>query len=115
VFVAAVRYPGWLPFRLLNLAWVRFLGVLSYSIYLVHPAVLWGVTSWTRLPAVLQAALGLGLTLVIALAIYEAVEKPAARLRRRLSRVDAPSEPERVARPVGTGRPAPLAQPEAAP
>jgi peptidoglycan/LPS O-acetylase OafA/YrhL len=87
LFVAAVRWPEWLPFRILNVGWVKFLGVLSYSFYLVHPSVLWAVTSWTRLPGLAQALIGLVLTLAVSLALYWLVEKPAARLRRRLSRL----------------------------
>jgi peptidoglycan/LPS O-acetylase OafA/YrhL len=90
LFIAAIRYPeSWL-FGFLNVRWVRFVGVLSYSIYLVHPSVLWGIASWFPAPGLVQAGLGLALTLAIAYAIYVAVEKPAARLRRRLSRVLAP-------------------------
>jgi peptidoglycan/LPS O-acetylase OafA/YrhL len=102
LFVTAVRWPGWLPMRVLNVGWVKFLGVLSYSIYLVHPAVLWGVTSWIKLPGVAQAAIGLALTLAIALAIYEVVEKPAARLRRRLSRVSPEPRPSTASAPART-------------
>ena len=87
LFVAAVRWPEWLPFRILNVGWVKFLGVLSYSFYLVHPSVLWAVTSWTRLPGLAQALIGLVLTLAVSLALYWLVEKPAARLRLRLSRL----------------------------
>jgi peptidoglycan/LPS O-acetylase OafA/YrhL len=87
LFVAAVRWPEWLPFRILNVGWVKFLGVLSYSFYLVHPSVLWAVTSWTRLPGLAQALIGLVLTLAVSLGLYWLVEKPAARLRRRLSRL----------------------------
>ena len=36
IFYAAVRFPTWLIFRPLNIGWVRFMGVLSYSLYLVH-------------------------------------------------------------------------------
>jgi peptidoglycan/LPS O-acetylase OafA/YrhL len=93
LFVVAVRWPGWLPVRVLNVGWVKFLGVLSYSIYLVHPIVLWGVTSWTHTAGFLQAMLGLAITLAVSLAIYAVVEKPAARLRRRLSRVDGVPTP----------------------
>ena len=93
LFIAAVRLADWGPFRLLNLSWVKFVGILSYSIYLVHPAVLWGVTSWIAAPAAVQAVLGLALTLAIACGIYLAVEKPAARLRRRLSRAWIPRRP----------------------
>jgi peptidoglycan/LPS O-acetylase OafA/YrhL len=111
VFVAAVRYPDWFVFRLLNLGWVKFLGVLSYSIYLVHPAVLWGVVSWApRLPGALQAALGLAVTLAIAAVIYHLVEKPAARLRRRLSRIDGPRRRARESVAAPAVRPEP-AQP----
>jgi peptidoglycan/LPS O-acetylase OafA/YrhL len=108
LFVIAVRYPGWFAFRLLNVGWVRFLGVLSYSIYLVHPAVLWAVTSWTGPPGVVQAAIALALTLGIALAIYQVVEKPAARLRRRLSRVQPPAH-QLVEAEAPTARPLPNA------
>jgi peptidoglycan/LPS O-acetylase OafA/YrhL len=115
LFVVAVRYPGWFAFRLLNVGWVRFLGVLSYSIYLIHPTVLWAVTSWTRLPGLVQAAIGLVLTLAIALVIYQLVEKPAARLRRKLSRISSsggretlPVGPELGPTPTVRGQPANL-------
>ncbi len=103
LFIVAVRFPDWVPCQLLNLGWVRFVGVLSYSIYLVHPAVLFGVTTWTRLPWTVQGTIGLALTLAIAYGIYVAVERPAARLRRRLSRILVP---ERSATPPAAGVPA---------
>jgi peptidoglycan/LPS O-acetylase OafA/YrhL len=109
LFVAAVRWPDWLPFRLLNVGWVKFLGVISYSFYLVHPSVLWGVTSWTRLPGPAQALIGLVVTLAVSLALYQLVEKPAARLRRRLSRLQGASKTEakpRAAPPRGAAQPA---------
>jgi peptidoglycan/LPS O-acetylase OafA/YrhL len=85
IFVVAVRYPTWSLFRLLNIGWVRFLGVLSYSFYLVHPTVLFGVHQWTPWPAPVQGLLSLAVSLALAAAIYHLVEKPAARLRRRLT------------------------------
>jgi peptidoglycan/LPS O-acetylase OafA/YrhL len=101
LFIAAVRFAAWGPFRLLNLGWVQFVGVLSYSIYLVHPAVLWGVTSWApTAPGAVQAALGLAVTLAIACGIYVAVERPAARLRRRLARAWIPRRPPAPAVPA---------------
>src|SRR5215472_7839400 len=111
LFIAAVRYHGWELFQLLNLRWVKFVGVLSYSMYLVHPEVLSGVESWAprMLPGVVKAAVGLALTLAIAYAIYRLVEKPAARLRRRLSRVLVPVATPAV-RPAAI---APAARPEA--
>jgi peptidoglycan/LPS O-acetylase OafA/YrhL len=114
IFVVAIRYPHWLAFRWLNLGWVKFVGVLSYSIYLIHPAILWAVVSWTRLPGLIQASLGLTLTLTISLAIYVLVEKPAARLRRRLSPRDAPQQTDPVPMPEISARAGRAVQPEAA-
>jgi peptidoglycan/LPS O-acetylase OafA/YrhL len=91
LFIAAVRYPNWGPFQLLNLGWVKFVGVVSYSIYLMHPAVLWAMKS-TVGSGYIAAALALALTLGLAYAIYQVVEKPAGRLRRRLSKVDPPKQ-----------------------
>jgi peptidoglycan/LPS O-acetylase OafA/YrhL len=108
LFIASVRFHDWGPFQLLNVAPVRFIGVVSYSIYLVHPSVLYGVTSWTHgfLHPVAQGAVGLALTIAIAYGISVAVERPAARLRRRLSRVLVP---ERSAAPATPAAPAPVA------
>ncbi|TMC09381.1 MAG: acyltransferase [Chloroflexi bacterium] len=100
LFIAAVRFPLWGPFELLNLAPVKFIGVVSYSIYLVHPSVLYGISHWAaRLPSVAQDALALALTIGIAYGIYVAVERPAARLRKRLSRALVPERPAVPAAP----------------
>jgi peptidoglycan/LPS O-acetylase OafA/YrhL len=85
IFVVAVRYPTWSLFRVLNIGWVRFLGLLSYSFYLVHPTVLFGVHQWTPWPAPVQGGVSLAVSLALAAGIYHLVEKPAARLRRRLT------------------------------
>jgi peptidoglycan/LPS O-acetylase OafA/YrhL len=85
IFVCAMRFPGWFAFPLLNLRPVAFVGVLSYSLYLVHPTVLFGVGLYVhRSVPVRGVAAGL-ISLALALGIYVLVEKPAARLRRRLS------------------------------
>src|SRR5215472_12553117 len=95
LFIAAVRYPNWGPFQLLNLGWVKFVGVVSYSIYLMHPAVLWAMASSVDTSgyiAYVVAGLALAVTLGLAYGIYQVVEKPAGRLRRRLSKVDPPKQ-----------------------
>jgi peptidoglycan/LPS O-acetylase OafA/YrhL len=84
IFIVAVRWSGWGPFRLLNLPLVRFVGVLSYSLYLVHQVMLYAVSANIEVPAVLTATIALALSLVIAVAIHVLLERPAARLRRRL-------------------------------
>ncbi len=85
VFVCAVRYPKWLPMRPLNFRPVAFVGVLSYSLYLVHQVVLAAV--WHELPEAGNAVCGfvtLAVSMAIACILYVAVEKPCARLRHKL-------------------------------
>jgi peptidoglycan/LPS O-acetylase OafA/YrhL len=91
LFAAAIRYPDWFVFRILNWGWVRFIGVISYSIYLLHPTVLFAIHAWTPWNGLVQGALSLGLTLLFAALIYQYIERPCGRLRKRLSRVVAPS------------------------
>lgn len=86
LFVTAVRYPNWLVFRPLNTRLANFLGVLSYSLYLVHHVILFAVHAHVPLHPVLQGALALGLSIALAWTIYRFVEKPCAVLRKRLSR-----------------------------
>jgi peptidoglycan/LPS O-acetylase OafA/YrhL len=86
VFVVAIRYPGWGPMRLLNTRLMRFIGVLSYSLYLLHHVVLGVFHQRTVLPVPVQGALAFGVSLLIAWAIHVTIERPAARVRRRLSR-----------------------------
>jgi peptidoglycan/LPS O-acetylase OafA/YrhL len=88
VFVCAVRWPESILFRWLNARPVRFLGTLSYSLYLVHHVVLSVLESNTRLPRLPRAAVGLALAVAVSWAIYTFVEKPCARIRRRLSAVE---------------------------
>lgn len=102
VFVCAMRFPGWFAFRALNWRPVAFVGVLSYTLYLVHPTVIFGLDK--NLSPARGVLAGLA-SLAIAIAMYYAVERPAARLRRRLSHLTAPRRP-RVA-PLAVGAVAP--------
>jgi peptidoglycan/LPS O-acetylase OafA/YrhL len=72
---------------------VSFLGVLSYSLYLVHHVVLDALEPALG-AGVLRAAVALALSVGIAWAIYELIEKPCAQVRRRLSQL-APRSPVR--------------------
>lgn len=85
IFYAAVRFPGWLIFRPLNIGWVRFLGVLSYSLYLVHQVVITLIEQYAPdIPLYVLGPAAFGLSLLAALAIYYSIEKPIARFRRRM-------------------------------
>jgi peptidoglycan/LPS O-acetylase OafA/YrhL len=86
VFVTAIRFPEWLPFRVLNAKWVAFVGTLSYTLYLTHQVTLMGVHSWFRgLDIGSASAIAMALSLVISLVIYQFIEKPCAQLRKRLA------------------------------
>jgi peptidoglycan/LPS O-acetylase OafA/YrhL len=83
VFVCAVRFPKWGPFVLLNHPLARTIGGLSYSLYLIHNVLLatlerMGVSTLPRF--VLALALSFG----AAWLIQRYVERPAARLRKRI-------------------------------
>ena len=86
LFMTSIRYPTWGIYRPLNTRAASFVGVLSYSLYLVHHVILFAVQDHVAIHPVGQAAIALGLSLALAWTIYRLVEKPCAVLRRRLSR-----------------------------
>jgi peptidoglycan/LPS O-acetylase OafA/YrhL len=84
LFFLSVRHPTWFVMPFLNLRPIRFLGTLSYSLYLIHQVVIhlvWDLP-W---PVVARAALTLAISFGLALGIWRYVEKPCAKLRSRLS------------------------------
>lgn len=87
VFIAAVRYPAWGAFRWLNAKWVRTVGLLSYSLYLLHTTVLAGLHHWLRGSDASIGALALAASTALAALIYWLIEKPCSRLRKHLSHV----------------------------
>jgi peptidoglycan/LPS O-acetylase OafA/YrhL len=85
VFVASVRFPHWSIFRPLNWRPMKFIGTLSYSLYLVHQVVLAAVEQHSRLGGVSRAAVALLVSFAISWIMYRLVERPCAAVRRRLS------------------------------
>jgi peptidoglycan/LPS O-acetylase OafA/YrhL len=84
VFVAAIRYPEWGPMRVLNWRVVRRVGVLSYSLYLCHQVILFGLVNvFPSTGRFVISLVALGLSLAIAELIQRFVEKPSGRARRR--------------------------------
>ena len=84
-FAAAVRWHDRGMLRLLNLRFVRYVGVLSYSMYLMHTSMLWGLGQWTSWSEPVRGVAALAVLLTAATLIHRYVEKPCAALRRRLS------------------------------
>jgi peptidoglycan/LPS O-acetylase OafA/YrhL len=86
VMIAAIRFRNWPLFQPLNWRPVAFLGVLSYSFYLVHFVVIFAVQRLVpALAPLAQGALALVIALTLAATLYRFVERPCARLRRRLT------------------------------
>lgn len=112
VFIAAIRgTDSWL-YRGLNWSWMRRLGVLSYSFYLTHSIIIACLLQWLPAPAAASPRgriawlVGRGVLAFLAswgvsALIYRAVEKPCARLRKRLSRVVQPVAAAPAASPQG--------------
>jgi peptidoglycan/LPS O-acetylase OafA/YrhL len=86
VFIAAIRFHTWPPFRFLNWRPVVFIGTLSYSLYLVHDVLLHAVARlWPKSHGWQRVVISLVASIVAAWAIYVLVERPCARLRKRLA------------------------------
>jgi peptidoglycan/LPS O-acetylase OafA/YrhL len=86
VFIAAVRFHRWPLFRFLDLKPIAFIGVISYSLYLIHQVLLYMVAALVpQVHPVFRALIALAASISLAWAIYLFVEKPCARLRRKLT------------------------------
>jgi peptidoglycan/LPS O-acetylase OafA/YrhL len=94
LFFLAVRYPNLPLMRFLNWRPLRFVGTLSYSLYLLHQIVIYVIERNVPLPHVVQAALSLIISLLLAIAVWRLVEEPCAKLRSRLT--TAPRAPAGV-------------------
>ncbi|HEX3837332.1 MAG TPA: acyltransferase [Steroidobacteraceae bacterium] len=91
VFIAAIRLHDWLPFRVLNWHPIVYIGTLSYSLYLVHDVFLKATMRlWPHAHAWQRAVVALAASFVAALAIYVAIEKPCASLRKKLRNQSVP-------------------------
>jgi len=87
IFVAAMRFPDWLPFRILNQRAVAFVGVLSYTLYLIHQIILMALQHVApSLSELTMALIALAISMIVALLIHRFIEEPCARLRKRLAR-----------------------------
>jgi peptidoglycan/LPS O-acetylase OafA/YrhL len=84
LFFLAIRHPRWFVMPLLNLRPMRFVGTLSYSLYLIHQVVIgavWGLP----FPHLVRVGMTLAISFVLALGVWRYVEKPCAKLRSRFS------------------------------
>jgi peptidoglycan/LPS O-acetylase OafA/YrhL len=84
-FVAAMRWPERWPFRALNYAWIRRIGVLSYSMYLMHTSLLWAFEIWLPWPTAMRSITAYVLLIALGSLIHGCIEIPLGKLRRQWS------------------------------
>ena len=84
LFYLAVSQPGNLLFRWLNWPGVRFIGVLSYSIYLSHFVILHVLTRTHEGHPLLVACLAAAATIAYAIFVHYLVERPLHEVRKKL-------------------------------
>jgi peptidoglycan/LPS O-acetylase OafA/YrhL len=85
LFLASIRWHDRWPFKVLSLWPLRRIGLLSYSLYLLHTCALWACEQWVRWPTAARTALVLATILVVAELMYRFVERPFGQVRKRLS------------------------------
>lgn len=85
LFIAAINYQNSWPVIFLNLPFMRFLGVLSYSLYLCHAIFLEFVQRNWQANAVLTGLVALICSLCFATLVHYLVERPCTKLRKRFS------------------------------
>jgi len=86
LFIAAIRFPDWGVFQFLNWKWMGFIGLLSYSLYLVHYTVINAVYLYLpQISVALQGAMSMLISIILAYAMYRYIEVPCGKLRKQLS------------------------------
>lgn len=86
VFYLAVLRSHWPVFRWLDWRPIRYIGTLSYTLYLVHLVVLYSLEyCLPQIPAVVRGIVGAALSTGIAAFSYHYMERPLARLRKKYS------------------------------
>jgi peptidoglycan/LPS O-acetylase OafA/YrhL len=84
LFFCAIRYPQWPVFAWLNFGWVRGLGTISYTFYLIHTTALDVAERCLGGPRMLVAVSGFLASVAFSAAMYFLVERRMAQIRRRL-------------------------------
>ena len=85
LFAFAVKQPSSLPFKVLNSYIMRLLGIYSYTIYLTHFVILYYAEHLFHVRPLPAFPVVLVLSFIIAAAMYQFVDLPAAALRKRFS------------------------------
>jgi peptidoglycan/LPS O-acetylase OafA/YrhL len=84
LFVLAIKGKGTLAFRLLNQKHLRFVGAISYSLYLVHACVIEVVKFTLHSSPIIDGLVALLISMGLAALIHQTLELGCYRLRRKL-------------------------------
>lgn len=92
IFWLAIARADWWPFRPLNSALLRYIGQISYGLYLIHLLVIFAVLhqlpSWSLAA---RSVLAVSLILLVCELLRRTIENPLGRLRKRLHRQANPT------------------------
>jgi peptidoglycan/LPS O-acetylase OafA/YrhL len=91
LFAYVIKDRGSIVFRILNFRWMAQLGVLSYSLYLVHAIVLEWFTKHLQAPKFVIGVATLATAIVVAKLLQLGVERPLLRIRKNLERQVQPA------------------------
>ncbi|MGE0879505.1 MAG: acyltransferase family protein [Acidimicrobiia bacterium] len=83
IFFLAISHPRHPVFVVLQNKWVRWIGVLSYSIYLTHFVVLVVVAENTSWGKPLVGVVSFVVSVALAFAMHKLIEQPAVKLRKK--------------------------------
>jgi len=85
VFVPLILAPRSVIGRVINWRPIMWVGLISYSVYLIHRPALMLAEEYLAGPIVLRHIVGLAVTVLLSWAMLVLVERPFGRLRKRLS------------------------------
>ena len=86
LFIAAITFKEWKISKLLNHPTLKYLGVLSYSFYLVHHTIIEAFRHYFPDWTIMQlASVALVTSLLVSHFLFTAMEKPTSKLRHKLS------------------------------
>jgi peptidoglycan/LPS O-acetylase OafA/YrhL len=83
VIIGAYRAGAWR--RFFSTAPLRFVGRVSFSVYLLHRPVLEMVAGWKTVPTSMKGLVVLAISLIAAWACHKLIEAPGMRVGRRLA------------------------------
>lgn len=84
IFYCAVRFPRWACFRWLSAKPLAWMGLISYSFYLIHVKALAIASRYIQHQRLLWALLGFSVSVLFATLMYWLIERHLAVMRRRL-------------------------------